>query len=90
MLVRAITPFNASLFPEYILPHVTHLLRDPEESVRATYAQCIVYLAETALRYLEMGQALRAHGAFRAADSGREEEAHVEVSSVSCCDAHNS
>ena len=28
------------------------------------YAQCVVALADTAVRYLEMGQALRAHGAY--------------------------
>jgi phosphoinositide-3-kinase, regulatory subunit 4 len=81
MLVTVITPFNASIFPEYIIPNIAHLIRDPEESVRCVYAQCIVHLADTAVRYLEMGQALRAHGAFRnSADAREHDEVHVEVS----------
>jgi phosphoinositide-3-kinase regulatory subunit 4 len=44
------------------------------------YAQCIVPLADTALRYLEMGQALRSHGAFQRPSDGQDfDEAHVEV-----------
>ena len=63
MLVTVITPSHASIFPEYIIPAMGHLVRDPEVSVRCMYAQCVVALADTAQRYLEMGQALRAHGA---------------------------
>ncbi|EIN14505.1 hypothetical protein PUNSTDRAFT_96429 [Punctularia strigosozonata HHB-11173 SS5] len=81
MLVTVITPFNASIFPEYIIPNISHLIRDPEVSVRCMYAQCIVPLGETALRYLEMGQALKAHGAFkRTTDVQEYEEAHLELS----------
>jgi phosphoinositide-3-kinase, regulatory subunit 4 len=80
MLVSVITPFNAAIFPEYIIPNVAHLIRDVEESVRTMYAQCIVPLADTALRYLEMGQALRAHGAFqRSPDALEQDESHFEV-----------
>jgi phosphoinositide-3-kinase regulatory subunit 4 len=80
MLVSAVTPFNAALFPEYVLPNVAHLIRDTEELVRCIYAQCIVPLADTALRYLEMGQALRAHGAFqRPSDAQEADEARYEV-----------
>ncbi|TCD61372.1 Serine/threonine-protein kinase [Steccherinum ochraceum] len=64
ILVTVITPSNASIFPEYIIPALSHLVRDPEVSVRCMYAQCVVALADTAVRYLEMGQALRAHGAY--------------------------
>jgi hypothetical protein len=80
MLVSAVTPFNATLFPEYVLPNVAHLIRDAEELVRCMYAQCIVPLADTALRYLEMGQALRAHGAFqRPSDAQEIDEARYEA-----------
>ncbi|KAL4253381.1 Serine/threonine-protein kinase Vps15-like protein [Abortiporus biennis] len=64
ILVTVITPSNAAIFPEYIIPALSHLVRDPEVSVRCMYAQCVVALADTAQRYLEMGQALRAHGAY--------------------------
>ncbi|KAI1788273.1 hypothetical protein LXA43DRAFT_1025990 [Ganoderma leucocontextum] len=30
MLVTVITPSNAAIFPEYIIPGITHLVRDPE------------------------------------------------------------
>ncbi|KAJ3716433.1 hypothetical protein C8R42DRAFT_697915 [Lentinula raphanica] len=64
MMVTVITPSNAAIFPEYIIPNVRYLVQDPEVSVRCTYAQCIVQLADTAVRYLEIGQALKAHGTF--------------------------
>jgi phosphoinositide-3-kinase, regulatory subunit 4 len=82
MLVTVITPSNASIFPEYIIPALGPLLGDPEVSVRCTYAQCLVALADTAGRYLEMAQALRAHGAYKLgiAQEGQDpEEAQFEV-----------
>ena len=85
MLVTVITPSNASIFPEYIIPALSHLVRDPEVSVRCMYAQCVVALADTAVRYLEMGQALRAHGAYKIGvtaglTEGQEyDETHFEV-----------
>ncbi|GJE86329.1 Pkinase-domain-containing protein [Phanerochaete sordida] len=86
MLVTVITPSNASIFPEYIIPALSPLVRDPEVSVRCMYAQCVVALADTAVRYLEMGQALRAHGAYKigataALTEGQDyDETHFEVS----------
>lgn len=74
MLVTIITPSNVSIFPEYIIPNIKHLVQDPEVSVRCTYAQCIVQLADTAVRYLEMGQALKAHGAFKLSAEAHEYE----------------
>lgn len=80
MLVTVITPSNAAIFPEYIVPSIEHLVRDPEVSVRCLYAQSMAALADTALRYLEMGQALKAHGAFKlSADAQEYDEAQVEV-----------
>lgn len=82
MIVSVITPSNVSIFPEYVIPHIKHLVQDPEVSVRCTYAQCIVQLADTALRYLEMGQALKAHGAFKLhAEAHEYESANFEVTS---------
>jgi len=81
MLVTVITPSNAAIFPEYIIPNIRHLVQDSELLVRSTYAQCIVQLADTAARYLEMGQALRAHGIFVSSpDTYDPENAHLEVS----------
>ena len=74
MLVTIITPSNVSIFPEYIIPNIKHLVQDPEVSVRCTYAQCIVQLADTAVRYLEMGQALKAHGTFKLSAEAHEYE----------------
>jgi hypothetical protein len=49
--------------------------------VRSLYAQCIVHLADVAGRYLEMAQALKAHGTFKvAADAVEYDEAQFEVS----------
>ncbi|KAJ2936541.1 hypothetical protein H1R20_g554, partial [Candolleomyces eurysporus] len=81
VLVSVITPSNVAIFSEYIIPNIKHLIQDPEVSVRCTYAQCIVQLADTAVRYLEMGQALKAHGAFNLAAEGHDHDnAHYEIS----------
>ncbi|PFH53431.1 hypothetical protein AMATHDRAFT_187356 [Amanita thiersii Skay4041] len=81
MLVTVITPSNAAIFPEYIIPNIKHIVLDPEVSVRCTYAQCIVQIANTAVQYLEMGQALKAHGAFKLAQEAQDyESAHYEIS----------
>lgn len=71
-MVSVVTPSNASIFPEYVIPNIKYLVQDPEISVRSTYAQCIGQLAESASVYMEMGQALRAHGTFKLATDGQE------------------
>ena len=81
MLVTVITPSNVAIFPEYIIPNIKHIVLDQEVSVRCTYAQCIVQIANTAVRYLEMGQALKAHGAFKLSPEAQEyDNFHYEVS----------
>ncbi|GLB39855.1 putative protein kinase [Lyophyllum shimeji] len=81
MLVTVITPSNAAIFPEYIIPNIKYLVQDAEVSVRCTYAQCIAQLADTAVRYLEMGQALKAHGTFKLGIDAQEyDQGHYEVS----------
>ncbi|KAF8352075.1 hypothetical protein F5887DRAFT_1068440 [Amanita rubescens] len=81
MLVTVITPSNAAIFPEYILSNIKHIVLDQEVSVRCTYAQCIVQIANTAVRFLEMGQALKAHGAFKLTPDAQEYGgAHFEIS----------
>jgi phosphoinositide-3-kinase regulatory subunit 4 len=61
-LVSAITPANASIIPEYILLNSKHLTVDPDVMVRCIYAQCLVPLTDIGAIYLEMAQALKAHG----------------------------
>jgi phosphoinositide-3-kinase, regulatory subunit 4 len=61
-MVSAITPSNAAVFPEYVLPNLRYVLQDREISFRCMFAQLIVPIAETASRYLEMRQALKVHG----------------------------
>ncbi|TBU59830.1 hypothetical protein BD310DRAFT_1038276 [Dichomitus squalens] len=92
MLVTVITPSNAAMFPEYIIPAIAHLVRDPEVLVRCMYAQIIVPLANTAVQYLEMGQALKAHGTYKLSPDTQEyDEAHFEVSyDASMADLQNS
>lgn len=55
-MVESISPINARIFPEYILPSLRSFTTDPDALVRSTYASCIALLAETALRFLEMTQ----------------------------------
>ncbi|CAE6379670.1 unnamed protein product [Rhizoctonia solani] len=79
MLVTVITPSNTSIFPEYIFPNIRHLAVDSEESVRCTFAQCIAPLADAASRYLELGQALKAHGTFKLSDIQDTDETAFEM-----------
>uniref|UniRef100_V5EMI1 non-specific serine/threonine protein kinase n=2 Tax=Kalmanozyma brasiliensis (strain GHG001) TaxID=1365824 RepID=V5EMI1_KALBG len=64
MLVRIVTPSNASIFTEYIVPNIKQLGLDSSTPVRCTFAASIVPLAETAERFLQMSQAMRAEGLF--------------------------
>ncbi|GJN87433.1 hypothetical protein Rhopal_000382-T1 [Rhodotorula paludigena] len=66
-LVRAITPSNVDVFPEYILPNTRPFADDPEVLPRETYALCISLLAQTAQRFLEMAEAMKTEGTFELA-----------------------
>jgi hypothetical protein len=44
------------------------------------FAQCIAPLADTASKYLELGQALKAHGTFKLSDIQDTDETIFEVS----------
>ncbi|CAO3608965.1 unnamed protein product [Cunninghamella blakesleeana] len=72
-IVESISPINARLFPEYILPVICEFATDPNVLVRTTYASCIALLAETALRFLEMTQILITEDAFPLTDTDAEE-----------------
>ncbi|KAI2624209.1 ARM repeat-containing protein [Hypoxylon sp. NC1633] len=80
-LVTVVTPVNAHVFPEYIMPRMQVFLsgasrqpimgrerREPSALVRATYASCLGSLATTASRFLELTAILRAEGSITTAD----------------------
>ncbi|KAH7398211.1 phosphoinositide 3-kinase regulatory subunit 4 [Pyrenochaeta sp. MPI-SDFR-AT-0127] len=77
-MVQVVSPLNAYIFPEYVLPRLETYL--PESSpnlsplVRMQYAFCIGTLATTSARYLDMIQALRAEGSLPAADPETEDD----------------
>ncbi|XP_012287746.1 phosphoinositide 3-kinase regulatory subunit 4 isoform X2 [Orussus abietinus] len=52
-LVKSIPPSDVNIFPEYILPGLSHITQDDAVIVRAAYAENIAHLAHIALRYLE-------------------------------------
>lgn len=80
-LVSVVTPVNAHVFPEYIMPRMQVFLsgasrqpimgkerREPTALVRATYASCLGSLATTASNFLELTAVLRAEGSINTAD----------------------
>jgi len=81
MDVSAISASNASFFPEYVLPNVKYLTRDPDVMVRVVFAQCIVPLAETAIQFLEMSQAVKAHGTVKSKEAKELNATFEEVNS---------
>ena len=76
-MVHVVSPINAYIFPEYVLPRLESYLSDSSSAtkplVRMQYALCIGTLATTAARYLDMIQALRADGALPATDPEAED-----------------
>ncbi|KAH6570246.1 hypothetical protein BASA60_007850 [Batrachochytrium salamandrivorans] len=59
LTVKYITPSDANIFPEYILPSLRKFVTDPNVLVRATYARCISSIAEIALQFLELSHMLK-------------------------------
>lgn len=51
--MKSIPPSDVNIFPEYILPGLSHITQDEAVIVRAAYAENIAHLAHIALRYLE-------------------------------------
>lgn len=76
-LVSTASPVNAYLFPEYILPKLESFTPlsgvGPSPLVRITYASCMATLAETASRFLDVIQALKADGSLPPADTEAED-----------------
>ncbi|KAG9284442.1 hypothetical protein G9A89_023699 [Geosiphon pyriformis] len=79
-MVEKITPSNATIFPEYILPKLRRFARDPEILVRMTYAQCISTLAESALKFLELTQGFKSQGVLTSLDTDSDFEGSYEAS----------
>ncbi|KAK7751532.1 Serine/threonine-protein kinase [Diatrype stigma] len=80
-LVTVITPVNAHVFPEYIMPRMQVFLsgasrqpimgkerREPSALVRATYASCLGSLATSASKFLELTAIMRAEGSISTVD----------------------
>lgn len=65
-LVTVASPVNSFLFTQYIFPRLQAFVKTKgfqgNSIVRATYATCLASLANTASRFLDMMQALRADG----------------------------
>lgn len=77
-MVRVVSPLNAYIFPDYVLPRLEAYLPDASETVgmlaRMQYAFCIGTLATTAARYLDMIQVLRADGSLPTTDLEAEDD----------------
>ena len=82
-LVTVVSPVNAHVFPEYILPRMQNFLEGspttPDPLVRATYAACLGSLATSASRFLDMVATLRADGSLPTADPETEDGTTVDV-----------
>ena len=64
-LVDAITPSNANIFPEFVLPNILPCATNSDECVRSVYAQSLASLADSGQKYLDMTQAMKADGTFK-------------------------
>lgn len=76
-LVTVASPVNSFLFTQYIFPKLQGFVSTKgfrtNSIVRATYAASLASLAETASRFLDMMQALRADGSLRT-DKGTDDD----------------
>ncbi|KAF2755391.1 hypothetical protein EJ05DRAFT_455331 [Pseudovirgaria hyperparasitica] len=76
--VNVVSPINASIFPEYIMPRLQPFVpghkSKPSALIRMTYATCLAPLATTAARFLDMMQALRADGTLPTSDPEAESD----------------
>ncbi|KAI9828068.1 MAG: Serine/threonine-protein kinase [Thelocarpon impressellum] len=82
-MVRVVSPVNAYVFPEYILPRLQQFIPSassrPRPVVQATYASCLATLAITSSRFLDMMQSLRADGSLPTADPEAEDGVATET-----------
>ncbi|PNS18749.1 hypothetical protein CAC42_5288 [Sphaceloma murrayae] len=77
-LVTVLSPMNAFIFPRYILPRLSKFVSSTvfaeHAPIRAIYAACLADLANTAARFLDMTQALRADGSLPSIDPEAEDD----------------
>lgn len=78
-LITVITPMNGGLFPEYIFQRLDSIKNNESVLVRATYASCLPSLAQTASRFLEMGQILKTTGMLESFDPETENGTRTET-----------
>ncbi|PQE23933.1 hypothetical protein CJF32_00006733 [Rutstroemia sp. NJR-2017a WRK4] len=82
-LVRVVSPVNAHVFPEYVLPRMLVFLpgspTEPSPLVRATYAACLGSLATSASRFLDMVATLRADGSLPTTDPDADDATNGEA-----------
>lgn len=80
-LVTVVSPVNAYVFTEYILPRLQQFVSGQGSKAkplaRATYAGCLASLALTSSRILDMVQALRADGSIPTVDPEAENGANT-------------
>ncbi|KAF2861768.1 hypothetical protein K470DRAFT_214151 [Piedraia hortae CBS 480.64] len=71
-MVRVVSPINSLLFTQYVFPRLQTFIRGTafknNPIVRATFAACLTSLAETAIRFLDLMQALGAEDALPSND----------------------
>lgn len=77
-LVTVTSPVNSFLFTQYIFPRLQLFVRTKSFKdypiVRATYAACLGSLADSASRFLDLMQALRADGSLPVVGKGTEDD----------------
>lgn len=56
--VTSFPPSDAQIFPKYVFKKVAHLITDASLIVRVAFAKNIAILAETALRFLDIGHSV--------------------------------
>lgn len=78
-LVKVITPMNGGLFEYIIFPRLEHISKSESVLFRATYASCLPSLAQTASRFLEMGQILKTTGMLDSIDPETENGSRTET-----------
>ncbi|KAI1007864.1 Serine/threonine-protein kinase [Podosphaera aphanis] len=79
-MITVVSPVNAHVFPEYILPRMQSFLgpsAEPEPFVRATYAACLGSLASSASHFLDIVSMLQADGSLLITDPESENSKNV-------------
>ncbi|XP_068646197.1 serine/threonine-protein kinase VPS15 [Aristolochia californica] len=81
-LVQDFPPSDAKIFPEYVLPMLSTLPDDPEESVRICYASNIYKIALTAYRFLAHSRSLSEAGVLEKSSSPKKSSKHSQLTNL--------